>query len=348
VTLEQRRDPSGMDGARIVPLSSDCGVDASILNYGATIRSLRAPGRDGERRELVLGFQTLPQYLTRDNHYLGATIGRHANRIRGGLIQTGCTRYALTKNEGENHVHGGVDGFSRKVWRVDEASSSSVALTYTSPDGEEGYPGAVDVEVRYSLTGNVLRIDYRATSDAETYVSLTNHALFNLSGDCAEQILEHELTLFADFYTPVGPGLIPTGEIASVVETPFDFRSPRPIGERIASDHPQLKRCLGYDHNYVLRRSSSDDLAPAAVLHDPRSGRVLELRTNQPGLQLYSGNRLDGTLLGPRGTPLGRFAGVALEAQGFPDSPNQPHFPSTLLRAGESYSKSIELVLSVE
>jgi aldose 1-epimerase len=342
--------PTGVAIERFT-LANRRGMEVAVLTYGAALQAIRVADRDGRFANVALGFAGIDQYLRPDSHYLGATVGRYANRIAGGSFLLEGERHALAQNEGRNHLHGGPAGFGRKVWlaRPSASDGEDAAVTFScvSPDGEEGYPGSLSVEVEYALTdANELRIGYRARTDRATIVNLTNHALFNLAGEGFGDILEHELTVLAGRYTPVDGELIPTGELAPVAGTPLDFRHPTTIGARIHDRFDQLVLAGGYDHNYVLEPSPDDALRVAAVLAEPRSGRVLTLRTTEPGVQLYTGSQLDGRLTGASGTPYARFAGVALETQHFPDSPNQPHFPSTVLRPGAAYTSTTELAFS--
>ena len=315
-------------------LSNSNGLRARIASYGGTLVSLEVPDRSGVCADIVLGFDTLAPYLG-THPYFGSLIGRYANRIRRGIFDLNGTRYALPCNDGLNHLHGGVHGFHTVLWTAQTAHTADgtqLVLRHRSAAGHEGYPGNLEVEVRYTLTdANELRLDYRATSDAPTIVNLTNHAYFNLAG--AGTILGHELQLFANRFLPVDETLIPTGELRNVQGTPFDFTSAHAIGERIAAADPQLQNAGGYDHNWVLdERNSTCGLA--AQVREPVSGRSMTVYTTQPGIQLYSGNFLDGTLRGKQDVAYAKHAGFCLETQHFPDSPNEPAFPSTLLVPG--------------
>jgi aldose 1-epimerase len=323
-------------------LTNDHGMTVRVLTYGGILQSIEVPDRDGRPANVALGFDTLDAYVRHNRPYFGAAIGRYANRIANGTFTLDGTVYRLPINNPPNSLHGGTHGFDKQVWRATPDPSGDgvgVRLTHESQDGEMGYPGTLTAQVHYLLTaGNELRIDYRATTDAPTVVNLTNHSYFNLAGEDAGSILGHLLQLQADRYTPVDATQIPTGELAPVAGTPFDFRTPHAIGERIADDHEQLRFGQGYDHNFVLDRPpSSSELLLAARVADPGSGRTLEVYTREPGIQFYSGNQLDGTLVGCGGQAYHRHAGFALETQHFPDAPNQPQFPSTVLRPGQVY-----------
>jgi aldose 1-epimerase len=314
-----------------------------LMEYGATIVRLETPDRDGRYADVVLGFDTLDQYLA-PHPYVGGVVGRYANRIANGSFLLDGEQVQLGVNEGEHHLHGGVRGFDRCLWSVPELDESSVVFALTSPDGDEGYPGTMNVEVRYTLVSNRLTIRYRATADAPTVVNLSQHSYFNLAGHDRGDVTGHELAVAAAFYTPADEHLLPTGEILSVAGTPYDFRVAKPIGRDIALDEPGLRHGAGYDVNFVLEaRPGPDGLHAAATLHEPRSGRTLEVRTDQPGLQFYTGNHLDGTLIGKDGVRYGRRHGLCLETQHFPNSPNASHFPSTVLRPGEVFESTTVL-----
>ncbi len=320
-------------------LTNTKGLQATITNYGGIVVSLMAPDRDGKMADVVLGFESLEGYLA-GHPYFGAIIGRYGNRIGKGRFKLGGKEYVLAQNNGENHLHGGVRGFDKAVWKARDVSTPdahSLELSYVSPAGEEGYPGTLTVTVTYTLTAaNELRIDYAATTDAETVLNLTNHSYFNLAGQGEGDILKHEVMINADRFTPVDGGLIPTGELRPVEGTPFDFRTPHAIGARIGQDEEQLKLGLGYDHNFVLNRSG-DGLLLAARVVEPTSGRQLEVLTSEPGIQFYTGNFLDGSLRGKSGKVYAKRYGFCLETQHFPDSPNKPEFPSVVLKPGGRY-----------
>jgi len=302
-------------------LANERGFEVSITNYGGAIVSLKAPDRNGTLADVVLGFDTLEEYVA-NPRFFGALIGRHANRIARGRFLLDGVAYQLTPNNGVNHLHGG-KGFDKRVWTVtNQADGDALQLEYLSRDGEEGYPGNMRAQVTYALADNELQIEYKAITDRSTIVNLTNHSYFNLAGHGT--ILDHELTLFADAFTPVSEDLIPTGEIRSVTGSKMDFRKGRPIA---AGD---------YDHNFVLN-DYDGSLRPAARLYEPVSGRMLEILTTEPGMQFYSGNFLDGSFSGKGGVVYNKYAGLCLEPQHFPDAPNHPNFPSTALRPGETY-----------
>jgi aldose 1-epimerase len=326
-------------------LQNGRGVEVVVLTFGGIVQAVRLPESDGASTNVALGFATLEQYLSPDHHCLGVTIGRYANRIARGTFQLDGETFTLSRNEGANHCHGGEHGLSTKLWeaRPYSGAGQGVTLSCASPDGEDGYPGELRVEVDYVLTeDNALRLDYRATTSRATVVNLTNHSYFNLAGEGAGTILGHELTLDASAFTPVDAELIPLGHVRPVDGTPFDFRTPTPIGARIADPTEQLELGLGYDHNFVLDKDEEKALTRAGRLVDPESGRTLEVHTTEPGVQIYAGNKMDGTLVGTGGAPYVRFAGIALETQHFPDSPNRPAFPSTVLRPGEEFASTTE------
>jgi len=328
------------DGKRIdvYTLTNAAGMEVRAMTYGAIILSWKVPDRAGRLADIVLGFDDPARYLKGDSPYFGAIVGRYGNRIGAARFTLDGKTYPLAANDGVNHLHGGTRGFDKVMWNgeiVKDSRGPSVAFTRTSPDGEEGYPGALTMRVTYTLTArNELIVDYQATTDKPTVLNLTQHSYFNLAGE--GDILDHELRLNADRYTPVDKTLIPTGELATVDGTPFDFRKPTRIGARIGSEHPQMQFGRGYDHNWVLARSGGG-LSLAAELYDPRSGRTLTVSTTEPGLQFYSGNFLDGTLTGKGGQVYKHRSGLCLETQRFPDSPNKPNFPTTVLRPGETY-----------
>ena len=325
----------------MVTLKNASGMEVQAISYGAIITSMKVPDRAGKVADVVLGFDQAPQYFAEPAPpYFGAVVGRYGNRIANGAFALDSRTYVLVKNNGPNHLHGGTKGFDKVLWNVatkNAPEGASAIFTRTSPDGEEGYPGNLAVRVTYTLTDkNELIVDYHATTDKPTVVNLTQHSYFNLAGEGTGDILGHELTLIADRYTPVDATLIPTGQLAPVAGTPFDFRKPTAIGDRIDQDHAQLKNGKGYDHNWVLNRKGAG-LALAARLTEPKSGRTLEITTTEPGIQFYTGNFLDGTIKGKGGHVYGLRSALCLETQHFPDSPNHKSFPSTELRPGKTY-----------
>jgi len=348
LTVTQQAFGKTADGTPVdlFTLANPRGVQVSITNYGGIIVSLLAPDRQGRPGDIVLGFERLEDYL-KGHPYFGAIVGRYGNRIAQGRFTLDGVEYRLARNNGENHLHGGLQGFDKKVWAArhwTDSDGAHLELAYSSPDGEEGYPGRLDVKVTYTLAeNNQLRMDYYAVTDKPTVVNLTNHSYFNLAGE--GDILGHILRLNADRFTPVDSGLIPTGELRPVAGTPFDFTAPTPIGARIEQDDEQLRFGRGYDHNFVLR-GAGGALAEAAEVYEPRTGRVLRVLTTEPGVQFYTGNFLDGTLRGKGGRVYARRSGFCLETQHFPDSPNRPTFPSTVLRPGQTYRSTTVLEFS--
>jgi aldose 1-epimerase len=315
-----------------------------VIGYGAAVQQVWVPDRDGRRADVVLGFSTLSGYLADPSHYFGAVIGRYANRVAGGRFELDGEIYELVVNDGASSLHGGPRGFDKQVWSVEATSAdreaARVVFRRSSPHLEMGYPGTMQVEAAYTLSADSLRLELRATCDRPTVVNLTGHSLWNLGGEGAVPIDDHLLTLAATRYTPVDRGLVPTGEIASVRGTPLDFTTATPLGARIDADDEQIGRAGGYDHNFVLERPPGRSLATAARLEDPASGRRLEISTTEPGLQLYTGSQLDGSLIGKGGRPYARRGGVALETQHFPDSVHREHFPTTVLRPGTAFSST--------
>jgi aldose 1-epimerase len=326
----------------VATLKNTHGVEVQAINYGGIITSLKVPDRSGAVADVVLGFDRPDSYWgTPPPPYFGSIVGRYGNRIGKAQFAIGAKTYKLAANNGPNHLHGGVRGFDKVLWDMSTKTTpqgSSVVFARTSPDGEEGYPGNLRVTVTYTLTEkNQLIVDYRATTDKATPVNLTQHSYFNLAGEGSGDVLAQQLTINADRYTPVDDTLIPTGELAPVEGTPFDFRQATAVGARITGDHPQLKAGKGYDHNWVLNRKGAGPQF-AARLTDPKSGRTLEVATTEPGMQFYSGNFLDGTIKGKGGHVYGHRAGLCLETQHYPDSPNKKQFPSTILQPGKVYT----------
>jgi aldose 1-epimerase len=318
-------------------LTNRNGVEMTVMNYGGIIVSLKVPDKNGKLDDIVLGYDSLAGYI-RSNPYFGSLIGRYGNRIAKGKFSLDGVTYTLAVNNIGNHLHGGLKGFDKVYWDIVPVDSSSLRLTYISPDGEEGYPGKLTAEVTYTLTDdNELKIDYKATTDKKTVVNLTQHTYFNLTGDPAQTILDHELVIDSDSLLPVDKTLIPTGKLQPVANTPFDFTSRTAIGKRINDNDPQLQIGNGYDHCWVLKKGDGKTLRKVAELFEPKSGRSLEVHTTEPGIQFYSGNFLDGTLTGKNGVVYQQRSGLCLETQHYPDSPNQPSFPSVVLNPGEEY-----------
>lgn len=316
------------------------GMKVELTDYGAAVVSLWAPDRNGQFADVVLGFSSLKEYLEHP-FFFGCTVGRYGNRIAYGRFHIDGEEFVLAQNNGPHHLHGGIRGFDKVVWEAKEISSDhgdGVSFSYLSIDGEEGYPGNLRVNVLYLLTDqNELKIDYTAVTDKKTIVNLTNHSYFNLLGEGNGDILDHELMLNAQFFTPVDETLIPTGELRPVSGTPFDFTRPKPIGKEIGASDEQLFFGKGYDHNFVLKTKNDNGLGLVASVHEPTTGRIMEVYSTEPGVQLYTGNFLDGTFKGKKGVAYYSRTGFCLETQHFPDSPNKPNFPSTLLSPGEVY-----------
>ena len=337
------KTPEG-EAVDVYTLTNTEGMEVRAITFGGIITSIRVPDRAGKLDDVALGFNNLEGYLN-NPPYFGAIIGRYANRIGKGRFTLDGKTYTLATNNGPNHLHGGVKGFDKVVWKAESfknAESVGIIFAHTSPDGDEGYPGTLSLKVTYTLkNNNEIAFDYEATTDKATPVNLTQHSYFNLAGEGSGDILGHVMTIYASKITPVDQSLVPTGELASVEGTPFDFRKPTAIGARIADNHPQLGFGKGYDHNFVLDRTGNG-LVLAAHVEDPASGRVLEISTTEPGMQFYTGNFLDGTLTGKSGQAYKQRTGFALETQHYPDSPNKPNFPNTILKPGETYkSKTV-------
>src|SRR2546425_2992676 len=343
------RTPDGK-AVDVYTLTNAHGMQVRAMTYGAILQAIRVPDRAGRLGDVTLGYDSLAGYL-RSSPYFGAIVGRYANRIANGRFTLDGKIHQLATNNGPNHLHGGVNGFDKVVWEAQpfrHGDTVGVAFSHTSPDGDEGYPGTLAVHATYTLTpANELIVDYAATTDKATPVNLSQHTYFDLAGEGSGDILGHVLTIAADRYTPVDSTLIPTGELASVAETPFDFRAPTPIGARIEQPDPQLKNGRGYDHNFVLNRVGPG-LVHAVHVLEPTSGRTVAIATNEPGLQFYAGNFLDGTITGKAGHVYKRHGGFCLETQPFPDSPNHPRFPSTILRPGEEYRSRTVFRFGVE
>ena len=331
-------------------LSNEAGMEVKIITYGGRITSLKVPDKNGNFENVVLGFDSLEQYL-KDNPFFGALIGRYGNRIANGKFTLDGQEYTLAQNDGENHLHGGERGFDKVIWHAEKPAerSNSLKLSYVSKDMEEGYPGRLETSVTYTLNeDNSLDVEYESTTDKKTIVNLTQHSYFNLSGDFSSKILDHRVEINADTFVPVNENLIPTGELKPVAGTPLDFREPTKIGEKIEADHEQIKRGLGFDHTWVLN-SRDEGMRFAASAFDPQTGRYMEVYTTEPGIQFYTGNFLDGTLPipGDKGYYEKR-SGFCLETQHYPDSPNQENFPSVVLKPGETYSTKTSFKFSTK
>jgi aldose 1-epimerase len=327
--------------ATLYTLRNENGMEVAISDYGGIVQKLTAANRDGEYEDVVLGFDSVAEYAA-DSPYFGAIIGRYGNRIGSGRFTLDGHDYQLATNNGKNHLHGGDKGFDKVMWQASVLPDATnvLILKYRSVDGEEGYPGELDVRVTYSLSGDdELRIDYSATSSKNTPVNLTNHSYFNLAGQGHGDILGHVVEIFADSFTPVDDALIPSGEIRDLTATPMDFRSPASIGARIGASDEQLEFGLGYDHNWILR-DNAGELRLVARVHEPTSGRVMEVLTTEPGLQFYTGNFLDGSLRGKNGSVYQHRGGFCMETQHYPDSPNRPEFPNTILPPGKLYQST--------
>ncbi|PIQ49181.1 MAG: galactose-1-epimerase [Cytophagales bacterium CG12_big_fil_rev_8_21_14_0_65_40_12] len=338
--INRQNFESQIDGKKVdlFTLKNKNGLAAQITNYGGRVVSLWVPDKDGNFEDIVLGYESPEGYLQSNEIYFGALIGRYGNRIANGKFTLNDTTFTLATNNDDNHLHGGKNGFNNVVWDAKQISDSELELKYLSKDGEEGYPGNLNVTVVYKLTdNNELEINYVATTDKATPVNLTHHSFFNLHGAGKGSINDHMLQINAANYTPIVAGLIPTGSIESVKNTPFDFTAPTPIGEHVNDDNEQLKYGFGYDHNFVLDGSG---LRVAAIIFEPKSGRKMEVITDEPGLQFYGGNFLDGNDIGKEGLPYEYRTAFCLETQHFPDSPNQENFPSTILNEGQNYTST--------
>jgi len=334
---------------KLFSLKNQKGIEITVTNYGARIVSWLVPDRDGKMEDVVFGHDSIDGYLNAKESYFGAAIGRYGNRIAKGEFSIGDIQYKLAQNNGVNSLHGGVNGFSKKIWDIEQKNNSELTCKLVSPDMEEGYPGELAVTMTYLLTNdNELVIHYKAKCDKPTVVNLTNHTYFNLHGAGNGTILDHQLTLNAEFFTPIDSTLIPTGELTPVENTPFDFRNPTEIGSRINSEEQQIRFGLGYDINYVLKKDLDQQVSLAASVFEPQSGRLLEVFTDQPGIQFYSGNFLDGIYPGKKGKKYGYRTGFCLETQHFPNSPNQSKFPSVLLNPDQEYTHTCMYKFSVK
>jgi aldose 1-epimerase len=341
-TMKKENFGHAIDGKQIFiyTLKNSKEMEVKITNYGGIVVALSVPDRKGKFEDIVLGFEKLEDY-TNEHPYFGALIGRYGNRVQNGKFSLNGTEYILAKNDKENSLHGGLKGFDKVVWDTEtKKGENSLTLSYLSKDGEEGYPGNLSVKVIYTLTdSNELKIEYTATTDKPTVLNLTHHSYFNLAGAGNSDVLSHELMLNADKFTPVDSGLIPTGEMKSVQGTPMDFTKPTQIGARINQNDEQLKLGKGYDHNWILNKTGNE-LSLAAKVYEPTSGRVMEVYTTEPGIQFYSGNFLDGSNIGKNKKRYNHRYGFCLETQHFPDSPNKPNFPTTVLNPGDTYKQT--------
>ncbi len=328
-----------IDGANVslYELKGTNGIAMKVTNYGARVVALCVPDKNGNPVDVALGYNSVDEYINNVENFFGASIGRYGNRIGDAKFVLDSVEYTLAANDGKNHLHGGVKGYCDVVWNVNQISDSKIEFTYLSADGEEGYPGNLNITMTYELTpANEFKIEYKATTDKKTICNLTHHSYFNLSGEGSETINDHILTINADNTTPVDETLIPTGEIVSIKGTPMDFTVPTAIGERADADFQQLQYGKGYDHNWVLNKKGSG-IETAAIVESPITGIVMEVLTDQPGIQFYAGNFLDGGVTGKSGKPYKFRSGFCLETQHFPDSPNKPQFPSVVLEPGQEY-----------
>jgi len=350
--LEKSSFEKTIDGKQIslYTLNSGKGLVVQVTNFGLRVVSIWTPDKNGNYDDVAIGYENIDRYINNTGErFLGPVVGRYANRIAKGKFTLDGVEYQLPINNNGQTLHGGLLGIDMVVWDVVDATDTAIVFTYTVPDGQDGFPGNLKIDVTYSVTpDNEFKIAYEAVTDKPTVVNLSNHAFFNLKGEGKGTILDNVLMINASKTTPVDDVLIPTGEIISVNGTPFDFRTPTVIGERIEQDDPQLKNGMGYDHNWVIDRNSSNGVELIASLYEPTSGRFMEVYTDQPGLQFYSGNFFDGETNGKYGTPIKFREAVALETQKFPDSPNHPHFPSTRLNPGETYTQTCIYKFSVK
>jgi aldose 1-epimerase len=339
--MEFGKLPDGRSIDRIT-LTNSSGMQVQAITWGAIITSIRVPDRNGKLDDVVLGYDTLDPYV-RNPSYFGAIVGRYANRVANGKFTLDGKEYTLATNNRPNHLHGGTKGFDKQVWDA-KVSGSTVSFTYRSADGEEGFPGTVNTTVSYTLTDkNELIVEYRATTDKATPFNLSQHSYFNLTG-ASRDVLDHDVTIFADRFTPTDTTLIPTGEQASVGGTPFDFRKPEKIGARINDNYPQLRQASGYDHNYVINRQGAG-LVPAARVVEPTTGRTLEVSTTEPGMQFYTANTLNA--VGKAGRTYQKYFAFCLETEHYPDSPNKPQFPSSIIRPGTEFSSKTVFTFGV-
>lgn len=350
--IQEASFTQSVDGKNVTlyTLKSGNGITMQVTNFGGRVISLWVPDKDGQAEDIVLGYENLARYLDNPGErFLGPVVGRYANRIAKGQFEIDGNKYQLPLNNNGQCLHGGLKGLDMVVWNVDSVNDHEIQMSYTSPDGEEGFPGTLNIKMTYTLTPeNEFKITYSATTDKPTVVNLSHHSLFNLKGEGNGTITDHVLKINASNTTPVDEVLIPSGEIASVENTPFDFRTPTPIGERIDQQNEQLSHGKGYDHNWVIDRKTEKGVEEAAVIYDPESGRTMTVLSDQPGLQFYSGNFFDGKANGKYNNPQKFREAFALETQLFPDSPNHPNFPSTRLNPGETYTQTCIYKFSVK
>lgn len=331
-------------------LKSEKGITMQVTNFGGRVVSLWTPDKEGKMTDIVSGFPSMNKYINNEGErFLGPVVGRFANRIAKGQFEIDGTQYQLPINNNGQSLHGGLKGLDMVVWNVDKVSDNEIELSYISPDGEEGYPGTLTLHMTYTLTNdNEFKIQYKATTDKATIINLSHHGLFNLNGECSGTITDHILTINADAITPVDSALIPNGEIMHVENTPFDFRKATAIGERIDEENIQLKYGAGYDHNWVINRKSEKDIEFIASLYSPTSGRVMEVWSDQPGLQFYSGNFFNGKVIGKYGKTMKYREALALETQNYPDAPNHSNFPNSRLNPGETYTQTCIYKFSIK
>lgn len=350
--LENKNFDTSIENKKVslYTLESGNGITMQVTNYGGRIVSLWVPDKEGKCEDIVFGFESMDKYINNEGErYLGPVIGRYANRIAKGQFEINGIKYQLPTNDNGNCLHGGLKGFDSHSWNVDSISGNMIQMSYTSPDGDEGFPGTVDVKMTYTLSkDNELIIKYTATTDKATHINLTNHSQFNLKGAGNGDVMSHVLMVNSSNITPVDSLLIPTGEIASVDGTPFDFRKATTIGNRIDNDDDQLNKGKGYDHNWVIDRKTEKEVEHVATLSEPISGRSMEVWSDQPGVQIYTGNFFSGKVIGKYGKPLLHRGAIALEVQKYPDTPNQPNFPSTLLNPEDTYTQTCIYKFSVK
>jgi len=341
-----------LDGKKVslYTLKSGNGITMQVTNFGGRVVTLWVPDKDGKYEDIVYGHDNIDKYINyTGERCLGPVVGRYANRIAKGQFELDGVKYQLPVNNNGQTLHGGPEGFDMKVWNIDKVADNEIQLSYISPDGEQGFPGTVNVKMIYTLTpDNEFKITYEATTDKPTHVNLSHHSFFNLKGEGNGTILDHVLTINASKYTPVDSVLIPFGELVTVEGTPFDFRTPTTIGERIETENEQLKNGGGYDHNWVIDRKSEKDIEFIASIYEPNNGRLMEIYSDQPGIQFYSGNFLDGAVVGKYGKAHNFREAVALETQKYPDTPNQPSYPSTRLNPGETYTQTCIYKFSIK